>query len=375
MGWASWASCLHPAPRRCLVEGCCGSMRAGTAAGGAPTATSRLRGYSQGGSSRFPPAHDVSDQSSVTSLLLCYRELLDKALDSVTEEAGLWHGRIQKLYLLLLLHVSEIQPEMALLDNWRGHRTTQRLCGHLRHSKSEWKVPSTILWAPHALPGRMAPEGGRWKPAWPPSRNHSSSIEGSGRVGGFHTSPTFSAARESIAVISGSGSDNATTPKGGNLWRHRTQCRPGCQDECWITLEAEGLCHVWHSGIYYATPRWSCPHKKNMNHPRKLPQHAECPDTWGSDRDRPEAPGDDQTQKRTGDKTSLKRHDHPCCSFREIALLVLKYAGELDTAHSWCGCLHEDNLFYLSLQGHGKVFYVGGAVWGGGGWWVVNFCV
>ncbi len=29
-------------------------------------------------------------------------------------------------------------------------------------------------------------------------------------------SPKFSAARESIAVISGSGSDTATTPKGGN---------------------------------------------------------------------------------------------------------------------------------------------------------------
>ncbi len=62
----------------------------------------------------------------------------------------------------------------------------------------------------------MAPEGGRWKPAQPPPRNHSSNLEGSGRGGGFHTSPTFSAARESIAVISGSGSDNATTPEGGN---------------------------------------------------------------------------------------------------------------------------------------------------------------
>ncbi len=33
----------------------------------------------------------------------------------------------------------------------------------------------------------------------------------------FHTSPTFSAARESIAVISGSDPDNATTPEGGNV--------------------------------------------------------------------------------------------------------------------------------------------------------------
>ncbi len=40
-----------------------------------------------------------------------------QALDSVAEEAGLWHGSIQELYLLLLLHVSETQPEMALLDH------------------------------------------------------------------------------------------------------------------------------------------------------------------------------------------------------------------------------------------------------------------
>ncbi len=43
-----------------------------------------------------------------------------------------------------------------------------------------------------------------------------------------------------------------------------------------------------------------------MNPPRKLPWRAECPDTWGSDRDHPAAPGNDHTQKRTGDKTSLK---------------------------------------------------------------------
>ncbi len=108
----------------------------------------------------------------------------------------------------------------------------------------------------------------------------------------------------------------------------RMLCRPVlCQDERQIAAEAEGLRHVWHSGVYCATPRWSCPHMKNMNHPRKLPQRAECPDTWGSDRDRPEAPEIDRTQKRTGDKTSLKRRDHPCTLLEKSALLVLKHAG------------------------------------------------
>ncbi len=53
---------------------------------GAPTATSRLRGCSRSGSSRFPLAHDVFNR---LSLLLCCRKLLGTALDSVAEEAGL----------------------------------------------------------------------------------------------------------------------------------------------------------------------------------------------------------------------------------------------------------------------------------------------
>ncbi len=64
-----------------------------------------------------------------------------------------------------------------------------------------------------ALPERMAPERGSGFSARPPKRNHTSNLEWLGCGGGFHTSPMFSAARESIAVISGSGSDNVTTPE------------------------------------------------------------------------------------------------------------------------------------------------------------------
>ncbi len=212
--------------------------------------------------------------------------------------------------------------------------------------------------------GRMAPEGGGALSARPPPRNHSSSLEESGCGGGLHKSPTFSAARESIAVISGSGSDNATTPKGAMQPYSDRESSPsnavidirssggalketggvphsvevparsngtptGCRVfERWETLLGEALIvifksperqiaaeeNVWHRGVYYATPRWSCLHKKNMNHPRKFPQRAECPGTrqqsWPS-----WAPDNDHIQKRTGDKTSLKRRDHPCCSF------------------------------------------------------------
>ncbi len=63
---------------------------------------------------------------------------------------------------------------------------------------------------------------------------------------------------------------------------------------------------IFNIVVFYATPRWSSPYKENMNHLRKLPQRAECPNMWGSYRVLPEAPGNNHTQKRTGDKTSLK---------------------------------------------------------------------
>ncbi len=72
--WTGWASCLRPAPRRCLVKGCCGSVGVKVAAGGAHS-DEQAEGCSRGGSSRFPPAHDVSEG---LSLLLCCRELLGK---------------------------------------------------------------------------------------------------------------------------------------------------------------------------------------------------------------------------------------------------------------------------------------------------------
>ncbi len=102
--------------------------------GRAPTATSWLRGCHRIGSSRFSPVHDVFDR---INLLLSCRKLLGKAFDSFAEEAGLRHGSIQDLYLLLLLHVGQTQPEMVLLDHKCGHRMTHTLCGHLHRSKRE----------------------------------------------------------------------------------------------------------------------------------------------------------------------------------------------------------------------------------------------
>ncbi len=87
----------------------------------------------------------------------------------------------------------------------------------------------------------MAREGGAENQRDPPPpRNHSSNLEGSGCGGGFHTSPTFSAARESIAVISGSGSDNATTPEGGNAAELSSPEREGSP--------SDAATDIWSSG-------------------------------------------------------------------------------------------------------------------------------
>ncbi len=240
---------------------------------------------------------------------------------------------------------------------------------------------------------------GALKTSATPPENHSSNLEGSGRGGGFHTSPTFSAARESIAVISGSGSDNATTPEGGNAAESSSPEREGSPSDAATDIWSSGEAPKETSGVPHSAeapvrtngtpagcgvpegwepplgealtvilrspltppdavpPRFvpgrapdrgrgretppcltqrsllrnsemvMSPHEEHENHPRKLPQRAECPDTWGSDRNRPEAPEIDRTQKRTGDKTSLKRRDHPCTLLEKSALLVLKHAG------------------------------------------------
>ncbi len=86
-GWAGRPACSPTLPggRLLRLHGSEGSHRR------ASMATSRLRGYSRSGSSRFPLMHDVFDR---LSLLLCCRELLGKILESIAEEAGLQHGSI-----------------------------------------------------------------------------------------------------------------------------------------------------------------------------------------------------------------------------------------------------------------------------------------
>ncbi len=255
----------------------------------------------------------------------------------------------------------------------------------------------------------MAPEGGAENQRNPPPRNHSSNLEGSGRGGGIHTSPTFSAARESIAVISGSGSDNATTPEGGNAAESSSPEREGSPSDAatdiWSSGEAPketgGVPHsaeapVWTNG----TPAgcgvpegWGTPLgealtvilRSPLTPPDAVPPRFVPGRTPDRGRQRDPAMFDTtesiaqlrdghvptrrtwtihesflsvlnaqtrepvivtvlRRQRSTAPRNArVIRHlykDAITRVNREICSLVLKHAGELATAHSWCDCLH-----------------------------------
>ncbi len=240
----------------------------------------------------------------------------------------------------------------------------------------------------------MAPEGDPHRETTRPASKDRDAVD----FFFFHTSPTFSAARESIAVISGSGSDNATTPEGGNAAGSSSPERESSPSDAaidiWSSGEAPketggvprsaevparsngnltgcGALEGWGTPLgkpspwpsitsdstgYSATPgaRTNAESRQRQRDsamfdtaesirnsqmvmspflffsffsfeeehepPTKassacwMPRHVRQR-SWPS-----WAPGNDHTQKRTGDKTSLKIRDHPWYSFREIAL-------------------------------------------------------
>ncbi len=120
----AWASCLRPAPRRCLVEGCCGCAGAGAAAEGRPR---RRAGW--GTAAGVEAAGFLRRMMClIASVCFCAAEkLLGKALDRVAEEAGLRHGSIQETATFSCSFMSARHSQ-----RWRSwttsvdNRTTQR---------------------------------------------------------------------------------------------------------------------------------------------------------------------------------------------------------------------------------------------------------
>ncbi len=62
---------------------------------------------------------DVLDR---LGLLLFRRELLGEALDGGAEQPSLGDGGVEKACLVDVLHLCQVEPEMALLDHHGGHR-------------------------------------------------------------------------------------------------------------------------------------------------------------------------------------------------------------------------------------------------------------
>ncbi len=86
----------------------------------APTATGRLRpGPGGSGGWCITPGQDVLNR---LGLLMYCRELLGKALDGVAEQLCLGNGGVEKECFVGVLHLCQVEPEMALLDHHGGHR-------------------------------------------------------------------------------------------------------------------------------------------------------------------------------------------------------------------------------------------------------------
>ncbi len=84
-----------------------------------PTATGRLR-PGPGGSGGWCVTLG-QDMLDCLGLLLYCRELLGKALDGVPQPR-LGDGGVEKACLVDVLHLCQVEPEMALLDHHGGHR-------------------------------------------------------------------------------------------------------------------------------------------------------------------------------------------------------------------------------------------------------------
>ncbi len=116
-----------------------------------PTAMGRLRpGPGGSGGWCVTPGQDVLDR---LGLLLYRRELLGKALDSVAEQPRLGDGGVEKACLVDVLHLCQVEPEMALLDHHGGHRLPEGPRCDFRRSPSQSPCA-----APASTPGRYYPQ-------------------------------------------------------------------------------------------------------------------------------------------------------------------------------------------------------------------------
>ncbi len=108
--------------------------------------TGRLRpGPGGSGGWCITPGQDVLDR---LGLLLYRRELLGEALDGVAEQPSLGDGGVEKACLVDVLHLCQVEPEMALLDHHGGHRLPEGPRRDFRRSKSKVSRREQLLHQP-----------------------------------------------------------------------------------------------------------------------------------------------------------------------------------------------------------------------------------
>ncbi len=117
-GWDTGGTALLREARRATAKVSIQSSSGGRRR--APTVTGRLRpGPGGNGGWCITLGEGVLDR---LGLLLYRRELLGKVLDGVAEQPCLGVGCVEKVCLVDVLHLYQLEPEMALLDHHGGHR-------------------------------------------------------------------------------------------------------------------------------------------------------------------------------------------------------------------------------------------------------------
>ncbi len=118
------------------------------------------------------PGQDVLDR---LGLLLYRRELLGEALDGVAEQPSLGDGGVEKACLVDLLHLCQVEPEMALLDHHGGHRLPEGPRRDFRHPMNPSPDAAIDILSTDGAPNEML--GAPWdRPAKSPGNRTGCSL-------------------------------------------------------------------------------------------------------------------------------------------------------------------------------------------------------
>ncbi len=119
--WTTWGLAGMRGGAALLREAWRAGQGIDSAWGGA--ATGRLRpGPGGSGGWCITPGQDVLDR---LGLLLYCRELLGEAIGGFAEQPSLGDGGVEKACLVDVLHLCQVETEMALLDHHDGHRLSE----------------------------------------------------------------------------------------------------------------------------------------------------------------------------------------------------------------------------------------------------------